>query len=32
LLAQNGFEVITFSGVGRLPFLWKCMILVARKR
>jgi 2-polyprenyl-6-hydroxyphenyl methylase/3-demethylubiquinone-9 3-methyltransferase len=32
LLAQNGFEVVTFTGVGRLPFLWKCMILVARKR
>ena len=32
LLAQNGFEVVKFSGVGRLPFLWKSMILVARKR
>jgi 2-polyprenyl-3-methyl-5-hydroxy-6-metoxy-1,4-benzoquinol methylase len=32
LLTQNGFEVVQFSGVGRLPFLWKSMILVARKR
>lgn len=32
LLTQNGFEVVKFSGVGRLPFLWKSMILVARKR
>jgi 2-polyprenyl-3-methyl-5-hydroxy-6-metoxy-1,4-benzoquinol methylase len=32
LLEQNGFQVVAFTGVGRLPFLWKCMILVARKR
>jgi 2-polyprenyl-3-methyl-5-hydroxy-6-metoxy-1,4-benzoquinol methylase len=31
LLADNGFGVIGFSGVGRLPFLWKSMILVARR-
>lgn len=30
LLADNGFEVIAFHGVGRLPFLWKSMVLVAR--
>ena len=32
LLAENGFDVIQFSGVGRLPYLWKSMVLVARKR
>ena len=31
LLADNGFLVTAFSGVGRLPYLWKSMILVARK-
>lgn len=31
LLESNGFKVIGFSGVGRLPFLWKSMILLARK-
>ena len=31
LLAQNGFQVVAFRGVGRVPGLWKCMILVARK-
>jgi 2-polyprenyl-3-methyl-5-hydroxy-6-metoxy-1,4-benzoquinol methylase len=31
LLAQNGFEVIDFHGVGRAPYVWKSMILVARK-
>lgn len=30
LLQENGFEVIGFHGVGRVPYLWKCMILVAR--
>jgi 2-polyprenyl-3-methyl-5-hydroxy-6-metoxy-1,4-benzoquinol methylase len=30
LLNENGFEVIAFHGVGRLPFLWKSMVLVAR--
>jgi 2-polyprenyl-3-methyl-5-hydroxy-6-metoxy-1,4-benzoquinol methylase len=30
LLGSNGFEVISFHGAGRLPFLWKSMILVAR--
>jgi len=31
LLEQNGFTVTGFSGVGRLPYVWKSMILVARK-
>ena len=30
LLEQNDFKVVAFSGVGRLPWLWKSMILVAR--
>ena len=30
LLEDNGFRVIAFHGVGRLPFLWKSMVLVAR--
>lgn len=32
LLRENGFEVIGFHGVGRVPYLWKSMVLVARKR
>jgi 2-polyprenyl-3-methyl-5-hydroxy-6-metoxy-1,4-benzoquinol methylase len=31
LLTDEGFEVIDFIGAGRLPYLWKSMILVARK-
>lgn len=31
LLADNGFEVVSFRGAGRLPYLWKSMVLVARK-
>jgi 2-polyprenyl-3-methyl-5-hydroxy-6-metoxy-1,4-benzoquinol methylase len=31
LLEANGFKVIQFSGVGRLPYLWKSMVLVAVK-
>lgn len=31
LLADNGFKVVSFSGVGRLPYLWKSMVLVAQK-
>lgn len=31
LLQENGFEVVAFHGVGRLPYLWKSMILVAKK-
>jgi 2-polyprenyl-3-methyl-5-hydroxy-6-metoxy-1,4-benzoquinol methylase len=30
LLRDNGFEVVGFSGVGRVPYLWKSMVLVAR--
>jgi 2-polyprenyl-3-methyl-5-hydroxy-6-metoxy-1,4-benzoquinol methylase len=31
LLSENGFRVIGFCGTGRLPFLWKSMILIAQK-
>ena len=31
LLEDNGFKVTGFHGVGRLPMLWKSMILVAEK-
>ena len=31
LLNENGFRVIHFSGVGRMTFLWKSMVLVAQK-
>lgn len=31
LLHDNGFSVVGFSGVGRFPYLWKSMVLVARK-
>lgn len=31
LLNENGFQVVEFSGVGRLPYLWKSMVLVAQK-
>ncbi len=31
LLHSNGFSVTQFKGAGRLPWLWKSMILVARK-
>lgn len=32
LLHEEGFEVLAFHGCGRLPWLWKSMVLVARKR
>jgi 2-polyprenyl-3-methyl-5-hydroxy-6-metoxy-1,4-benzoquinol methylase len=32
LLTENGFDVVAFQGVGRIPYVWKSMILVARKR
>lgn len=32
LLEENGFEVVDFSGVGRVPYLWKSMILIGQKR
>ncbi len=31
LLQEEGFEVKEFSGVGRVPYLWKSMVLVAKK-
>ncbi len=31
LLEECGFKVIKFKGVGRLPYLWKSMIIVAKK-
>jgi len=32
LLNETGFDVVGFHGVGRVPYLWKSMLLVARKR
>lgn len=32
LLTENGFHVSQFHGVGRVPYLWKSMVVVARKR
>jgi 2-polyprenyl-3-methyl-5-hydroxy-6-metoxy-1,4-benzoquinol methylase len=31
LLTENGFSITEFHGVGRIPYLWKSMIIVARK-
>jgi 2-polyprenyl-3-methyl-5-hydroxy-6-metoxy-1,4-benzoquinol methylase len=31
LLHESGFEVTEFFGIGRVPYLWKSMVLVARK-
>jgi len=31
LLTDHGFKVIGFSGVGRIPYLWKSMVIVAQK-
>ncbi len=31
LLESNGFAVAEFHGAGRLPWLWKSMVVVARK-
>jgi 2-polyprenyl-3-methyl-5-hydroxy-6-metoxy-1,4-benzoquinol methylase len=31
LLCDSGFEIIEFHGVGRLPYLWKSMVIVARR-
>jgi len=31
LLEETGFKVVGFHGAGRMPFLWKSMILVAMK-
>ncbi len=31
LLQENGFTEVGFSGVGRVPYLWKSMVFVAQK-
>jgi len=31
LLNESGFSIVRFIGAGRLPFLWKSMIVVAQK-
>lgn len=31
LVEANGFKVIEFHGAGRVPWLWKSMVLVAKK-
>lgn len=31
LLAAQGFEPVSFGGVGRLPWLWKSMVMTVRK-
>jgi hypothetical protein len=31
LLNENGFRVVRFIGAGRLPLVWKSMIVVAQK-
>lgn len=31
LLTDAGFELTGFEGVGRVPYLWKSMVLIARK-
>ena len=31
LLNEAGFRVVSFSGVGRLPYLWKSMVILAIK-
>lgn len=31
LLEEKGFDVISFSGVGRYPYLWKSMVLIGQK-
>ena len=32
LMEQSGFEVVGFYGAGRLPYLWKSMILVGKAK
>lgn len=32
LIEDNGFQVIGFKGLGRLPYLWKSMLIVAKRR
>ena len=31
VLNESGFRIVRFIGAGRLPFLWKSMIMVAQK-
>lgn len=31
MLSQYGYEVLEFHGVGRIPFLWKSMVITARR-
>jgi 2-polyprenyl-6-hydroxyphenyl methylase/3-demethylubiquinone-9 3-methyltransferase len=31
LLERNGFRVVGFAGAGRVPYLWKSMVVVARR-
>lgn len=31
LLVESGFEITNFRGVGRIPYAWKSMVIVARK-
>lgn len=31
LLNDNGFKVIKITGVGRVPYLWKSMVVIADK-
>jgi 2-polyprenyl-3-methyl-5-hydroxy-6-metoxy-1,4-benzoquinol methylase len=31
LLGAQGFEPVSFGGVGRLPYLWKSMVMTVRK-
>lgn len=32
LLERHGFEVLYNGGCGRLPYLWKCAVVIGRKR
>ncbi len=32
MLEEAGFQIIAFQGLGRFPYLWKSMLLVARAR
>jgi hypothetical protein len=32
LLQEHGFRVIRFEGAGRVPLLWKSMIVTAQRR
>ena len=31
LLSKNGFDILKFKGAGRVPYLWKSMVIVAQK-